>query len=440
MKRIYTLLIIAFIASPPASGQGFLKKLGKKAQEISKSVLGEDEKKEAVQEEEATFDMPTEDSMYAADTHGDEASSPQAPKLGSTDPNAPRILTFALGEEQGIIDHKNGKIEITVSQTFDFEHVVPVYTTGGSGDITGVPASGKLLKADSDPYFTVRDSKGRTCVYEVVLHIRGMDRKDIRPGIKQGTLRMVNSMQGGYPDVRITYYFDNYGQQFAMLYDIGAGMICDYTNGKVIVLNAVKNIESLRKEVLNAADLRINELKSFEKELEDALKNGPKDMEHVYEIHENLDLAGKLACPFISDFEAMPEQLLARSNGRRLPGTTTIAGKPCVAFEFRDPESGMAMTYYSWKNIHFGGGMKGVVYGRVESFSESVPAGIFGVPKGYRPLAEYQKEVEAINKEGEKTLRKHTDPLMQLPEMQALKEFYIEYSKELNGHGPEEEK
>ena len=52
-------------------------------------------------------------------------------------------------------------------------------------------------------------------MYEVVLHIRGMEKKDLKAGIKSGTLRMVNTMQG-FPQINSTYYFDNYGKLFAM--------------------------------------------------------------------------------------------------------------------------------------------------------------------------------------------------------------------------------
>ena len=49
MKRILLLTLLLFLigGTTDAYSQGFLKKLGKKAQEISKTVLGEDEKQKA---------------------------------------------------------------------------------------------------------------------------------------------------------------------------------------------------------------------------------------------------------------------------------------------------------------------------------------------------------------------------------------------------------
>lgn len=173
MKRILLLTLLLFLigGTTDAYSQGFLKKLGKKAQEISKTVLGEDEKQKAKETEETDYDFPPAEEMYPEE----EA---EAPTPGSADPDAPRILTFSIGKEKGKIDHKKGTIEITVDPDMDFENIIPVYTTGSS--VTGSPASGKRVVGE-DSYFTVKDKAGRKCVYEVVLHIRGMEKKTSKP-------------------------------------------------------------------------------------------------------------------------------------------------------------------------------------------------------------------------------------------------------------------
>lgn len=425
MKRLYTLLIIALFASPPIYGQGFLKKLGKKAQEISKTVLGEDEKQKEKQAEEIDYDFPPAEDIYPEETYPEEEA--EAPTLGSTDPNAPRILSFSIGKEKGKIDHKKGTIEITVDPDTDFENIIPVYTTGNN--VTGSPASGKRVVGE-DSYFTVKDKTGRKCVYEVVLHIRGMEKKDLKAGIKSGTLRMVNTMQG-FPQINSTYYFDNYGKLFAMMNDMGTGTIYDYAAGKVTILTAVASIEKVRRIADQAASLQIPDIKEpTMKDLENALKHGLKDVEFVYLSYEIPGLDEKLDCPIISNYEVMPPSFLARMNARKV-ANTAIAGKSCFTLEITEPESGMKMLYYSWKNINFGGGIKGIAWSQVESFKESVPAGIFSPPKNYRPFAEYQAEVDAIAEAAGKKLQKKAEPLMNAPEIQAIKQFLDEYEKEL---------
>ena len=425
MKRLYTLLIIALFASPPIYGQGFLKKLGKKAQEISKTVLGEDEKQKAKEAEEADYDFPPAEEIYPEEMYPEEEA--EAPTLGSADPDAPRILSFSIGKEKGKIDHKKGTIEITVDPDTDFENIIPVYTTGSS--VTGSPASGKRVVGE-DSYFTVKDKAGRKCVYEVILHIRGMEKKDLKAGTKSGTLRMVNTMQG-FPKINSTYYFDNYGKLFAIMNDLGTGIIYDYAAGKVTVLTAVASIEKVKQVTDQAASLQIPDIKEpTMKDLENALKHGLKDVEFVYFSYEIPGLDEKLECPIISNYEVMPPSFLARMNARKV-ANTTIAGKSCFTLEITEPESGMKMLYYSWKNINFGGGMKGLVWSQVESFKESTPAGIFSPPKGYRPYAEYQAEVDAITEAAGKKLQKKAEPLMNAPEIQAIKQFLDEYEKEL---------
>lgn len=425
MKRLYTLLIIALFASPPIYGQGFLKKLGKKAQEISKTVLGEDEKQKEKQAEEIDYDFPPTEDIYPEETYPEEEA--EAPTLGSTDPNAPRILSFSIGKEKGKIDHKKGTIEITVDPDTDFENIIPVYTTGNN--VTGSPASGKRVVGE-DSYFTVKDKTGRKCVYEVVLHIRGMEKKDLKAGIKSGTLRMVNTMQG-FPQINSTYYFDNYGKLFAMMNDMGTGTIYDYATGKVTILTAVASIEKVRRIADQAASLQIPDIKEpTMKDLENALKHGLKDVEFVYLSYEIPGLDEKLDCPIISNYEVMPPSFLARMNARKV-ANTAIAGKSCFTLEITEPESGMKMLYYSWENINFGGGIKGIAWSQVESFKESVPAGIFSPPKNYRPFAEYQAEVDAIAEAAGKKLQKKAEPLMNAPEIQAIKQFLDEYEKEL---------
>ncbi|SEG17895.1 hypothetical protein [Parabacteroides chinchillae] len=425
MKRFYTLFIIALFASPPIYGQGFLKKLGKKAQEISKTVLGEDEKQKEKEAEEIDYDFPPAEDIYPEEMYAEEEA--EAPTLGSTDPNAPRILTFSIGKEKGKIDHKKGIIEITVDPDTDFENIIPVYTTGSN--VTSSPASGKRIGGE-DSYFTVKDKAGRKCVYEVVLHIRGMEKKDLKAGTKSGTLRMVNTMQG-FPQINSTYYFDNYGKLFAMMNDMGTGTIYDYAAGKVTILTAVASIEKVRRITDQAASLQIPDIKEpTMKDLENALNNGLKDVEFVYFSYEIPGLDKKLECPIISNYEVMPPSFLVRMNARKV-ANTTIAGKSCFTLEITEPESGMKMLYYSWKNINFGGGIKGMAWSQVESFKESTPAGIFSPPKGYRPYAEYQAEVDAITEAAGKKLQKKAEPLMNAPEIQAIKQFLDEYEKEL---------
>ena len=425
MKRLYTLLIVAFISSPPAYGQGFLKKLGKKAQEISKTVLGEDEKQKEKKAEEIDYDFPPEEEIYPEDMQPEKET--EVPTLGSADPDAPRILSFSIGKETGKIDHKKGKIDITVNPDIDFDNIIPVYTTGN--DVTGSPVSGKRI-SEEDRYFTVKDKAGRKCVYEVILHIRGMEKKDLKAGVKSGTLRMINTMQG-FPKVNSTYYFDNHGKQFAMMNDLGTGTIYDYAAGKITILTAVASIEKVKQVTEQAANLQIPDIKlPTMKELENALKNGLEDVEFIYFSYEIPALEEKLECPIISNYEVMPPSFLARMNARKVTNTT-IAGKSCFTLEITEPESGMKMLYYSWKNINFGGGMKGLVWSQVESFKESVPAGIFSPPKGYRPYAEYQAEADAITEAAGKKFQKKVEPLMNTPEFQAIKQFLDEYRKEL---------
>lgn len=419
MKRILLLALLLFTigGTTSAYSQSFLKKLKEKAEKVSGKILGD---------QQQTQELPIETLSQDTENYNREDNNPA---LGPNHPEAPRILTFAIGSEQGVIDHEQGRIEVTVDQNIDFNNIAPVFTVGtnagasGSG-INASPASGTRLDPNKDPYFTVIDNQSRSRVYELILHIRGMEIKDLRAGIKQGTMKMTNSMQG-FPAAPVIYYFDDYGQMFAMMTNMGTGTIYDYRNNKVILLSAVMTVEKVRETVNKvAADLQTVELKGpTMKELEDAMKNGLKDVEYVYDIYEIPNLAGKLECPLLNNYEAMPEKFLAWSNGRRLPNTTTVAGKPCATFEFRNPESGMAMTYYSWKNINFGGGMKGIVWGQVDSFSESVPAGIFTVPKNYRPHAEYMAEVNAIAEAGGKKFRQHTQQFENIPEFQAIKRF-----------------
>lgn len=427
MKRILLLTLLLFLigGTTNAYSQGFLKKLGKKAQEISKTVLGEDGKQKTKETEEIDYDFPPAEDIYPEEMYAEEEA--EEPTLGSTDPNAPRILTFSIGKEKGKIDHKKGTIEITVDPDTDFENIIPVYTTGSN--VTGSPTSGKRVVGE-DGYFTVKDKAGRKCVYEVILHIRGMEKKDLKAGTKSGTLRMVNTMQG-FPKINSTYYFDNYGKLFAMMNDMGIGTIYDYAAGKVTVLTAVTSIEKVKQVTDQAASLQIPDIKEpTMKDLENALKNGLKDVEFVYFSYEIPGLDEKLECPIISNYEVMPPSFLARMNARKV-ANTTIAGKSCFTLEITEPESGMKMLYYSWKNINFGGGIKGMAWSQVESFKESVPAGIFSPPKGYRPFAEYQAEVDAITEAAGKKLQKKAEPLMNAPEIQAIKQFLDEYEKEL---------
>ena len=104
MKRLYTLLIIVLFASPPICGQGFLKKLGKKAQEISKTVLGEEEKQKTGQEEkeEAGYELPSAEDIYTEEMYPNEEEV-EAPTLGSTDPKAPRLSRSGKKRERSIM-------------------------------------------------------------------------------------------------------------------------------------------------------------------------------------------------------------------------------------------------------------------------------------------------------------------------------------------------
>ena len=158
------------------------------------------------------------------------------------------------------------------------------------------------------------------------------------------------------------------------------------------------------------------------KELENAMKNGLKDVEFVYDIYEIPNLDDKLECPLISNYEKMPPAFLSLMNARKLPNTT-IAGKSCFTIEFTEPESGISMLYYCWNNIHFGGGLRGLAWSQVEHFSESVPNGIFFPPKNYRPRAEYQAEINVVVEAAGKKLQQHAQPFMETPEVQALKTF-----------------
>mgnify|MGYP006946871594 CR=1 FL=1 len=428
MKRLYTLLIIVLFASPPICGQGFLKKLGKKAQEISKTVLGEEEKQKTGQEEkeEAGYELPSAEDIYTEEMYPNEEEV-EAPTLGSTDPKAPRILSFSIGKEKGEINHEKGTIDIEVDPDIDFDNIVPIYTMGSNA--TSSPVSGKRASGE-DNYITVKDKAGRQCVYEVILHIRGMEKKDLAAGVKCGTLKMINTMQG-FPEVKSTYYFDNYGKLFAMITDLGAGTIYDYAAGKVTILTAVASIEKVKRVVNQAADLQMPDIKEpTKKDVENALKNGLKDVEFVYFSYELPVLDEKLECPIISNYEVMPPSFLVRMNARKV-ANTSIAGKSCFTLEITDPESGMKMLYYSWKNINFGGGVKDQVWSQVDNFKESVPPGIFSPPKDYRPYAEYQAEVDAIAEAAGKKLQKKAEPLMNAPEFQAIKQFLDEYEKEL---------
>lgn len=424
MKRIL-LLILLFLAigtTTDTYSQGFLKKLKQKAEKVSGKVLGDhQQEQQSGQDQQQALELPQQ--PQDVENYGED----DEPVLGSKDPKAPRILSFSIGKETGTINHETGTIDITVEPDIDFDNIVPVYTTGSSA--IGSPASGKKVGGE-DSYITVKDKAGRKCVYKVIFHIRGMEKKDLVAGVKCGTLKMTSAMQG-VPEVKSTYYFDNYGKLFAMITDLGAGTIYDYAAGKITILTAVASVEKVKRVVNQAADLQMPDIKEpTMKDVENALKNGLKDVEFVYFSYELPDLDEKLECPIISNYEVMPPSFLARMNARKV-ANTSIAGKSCFTLEITDPESGMKMLYYSWKNINFGGGVKDLVWSQVDNFKESVPPGIFSPPKGYRPYAEYQAEVDAIAEAAGKKLQKKAEPLMNAPEFQAIKQFLDEYEKEL---------
>lgn len=434
MKRILllVLLLLAIGGTTDAYSQGFLKKLKEKAEKVSGKVLGTQSEQKQEQEQQVS-ELPPE--IFNPDAEPPEEDEPE---LGSKDPNAPRIVSFSIGNETGIIDHEKGRIDVTVDPAIDFDNIIPTYSVGTG--VNASPASGVRLDPDKAAYFTLRDGDGRQRVYELILHLRGLEIKDLRAGVKCGTLRMRNTMQG-YPEVHTTSYFDNYGQTIAMINDLRTGTIIDYTTGKIIVLEAVSTIAKLKEVTDDAANLRMPDIPTMPatmQELENALKNGLKDVEYVYTVYKVPGLAEKFPNPLLTNNEVMPESMLVRMNARKLP-VTTVAGKPCFTMEVASPEGDMRGQYYSWKNISFGGGVKGALWSAVISFTESVPAGIFLPPNGWRTRAEWQKEADAVSEAAGKTLRKNVGPLANTPEFQAIRQFLDEYSKELTGHGLEKE-
>lgn len=438
MKRILLLVLLlwAIGGTTDAYSQGFLKKLKEKAEKVSEKVLGnQQQEQQSSQDQQQELELPLQTQDQNAGNYGEE----DEPVLGAKDPKAPRILSFSIGKNAGILDHEKGKIDVTVDPAIDFNNIIPTYSVGTG--VNASPASGVRLDPDKAAYFTLRDEDGRQRVYELILHLRGLEIKDLRAGIKCGTLRMRNTMQG-YPEVYTTSYFDNYGQTIAMINDLRTGTIIDYATGKIIVLEAVSTIAKLKEIADDAANLRkpdIPTMPATMQELENALKNGPKDVEYVYTAYEIPGLAEKLPNPLLTNNEVMPESMLARMNARKLP-VTTVAGKPCFTMEVASPEGDMRGHYYSWKNISFGGGVKGALWSAVISFTESVPAGIFLPPNGWRTRAEWQKEADAVSEAAGKTLRKNVEPLANTPEFQAIRQFLDEYSKEQTGHGLEEVK
>lgn len=425
MKRILllTLLLLIIGGTSDAYSQGFLKKLKEKAEK----VLGDQRK-----EQQQTQEFPPQ--MQNLNTENDDEDD--EPVLGSKDPNAPRILSFSIGKETGILNHEKGTIDITVEPTIDFNNIVPTYTVG-TGVSTSL-ASGVRLNPDKEPYFTLRDNAGRQRVYELILHLRGLEIKDLRAGVKCGTLRMRSTIQG-FPNIYTTYHFDNYGQTIALINDLRTGTIIDYAAGKIILLEAVLTIAKLREITNDAANLRMPDIPAIPtmKDLEEAQKNGLKDVEYVYTVYKIPGLADKFPNPMLTNNEVLPASFLTRMNARKLP-PTTVAGKPCFTLEFSSPEDDMRMLNYSWKNINFGGGVKGVAWSSVDNFTESVPAGIFLPPKGWRTRAEWQKEADAVSEAANKTFRKNVEPLANTQEFQAIKQFLDQYSKELTGHELEE--
>ena len=438
MKRILllVLLLLAIGGTTDAYSQGFLKKLKQKAEKVSSKVLGEQQTQEqrSGQDQQQALELPLQPQDQDVENYdeGDE------PILGSKDPKAPRILSFSIGKDTGILDHEKGKIDVTVDPAIDFNNIIPTYSVDTG--ISASPASGVRLDPDKAAYFTLRDGAGRQRVYELILHLRGLEIKDLRAGVKCGTLRMRNTMQG-YPDIHTTSYFDNYGQTVALINDLRTGTIIDYTTGKIIVLEAVSTIAKLKEIADDVANLRKPDMPAIPtmQDLENAQKNGLKDVEYVYTAYEIPGLAEKFPNPLLTDIEVLPASFLARMNARKLP-VTTVARKPCFTLEIISPEGDMRMQSYSWKNISFGGGVKGALWSAVVSFTESVPAGIFSPPNGWRPRAEWQKEADAVSEAAGKTFRRNTEPLANTPEFQAIRQFLDEYSKELTGHGLEYEK
>ena len=433
MKRIL-LLVLLFLAiggTTDAYSQGFLKKLKEKAEK----VLGnQQQEQQSGQNQQQVQEIP----LQPQDQHVGNYGEDDEQELGSRDPDAPRIISFSIGKDTGILDHEKGKIEVTVDPAIDFNNIIPTYSVGTGVDAS--PASGIRLDPDKGAYFTLRDGAGRQRVYELILHLRGLEIKDLRAGVKCGTLRMRNTMQG-YPEIYTTYYFDNYGQTLAMINDLRTGTVIDYATGKIIVLEAVSTIAKLKEVANDAANLRKPDMPAMPtmQDLENAQKNGLNDVEYVYTIYEVPALAEKFPNPLLTNNEVLPASFLLRMNARKLP-VTTVAGKPCFTLEISSGEGDMRMLNYSWGNINFGGGVKGLMWIAVVNFTESVPAGIFSPPKDWRTRAEWQKEADAVSEAAGKTFRKNTEPLANTPEFQAIRQFLDEYSKELTGHGLEYEK
>lgn len=429
MKGIYLIFIALLLTAgtTDAYSQGFLKKLKEKAEKVSGKILNNRQ-----QEQQQAQELPPRTQNRDVEHYGED----DEPVLGSKDPNAPRILSFNIGKEKGILDHEKGKIDVTVDPAIDFDHVVPIYSV--ESEINASPASGVRLDPGKKPYFTLRDNAGRERIYELILHLRGLEVKDLRAGVKCGTLRMRNTMQG-FPDVYSTYYFDNYGQLLAMVNDLRTGTIVDYAAGKIILLEAVSTIARLKEIANDAANLRMPDMPAMPtmKDLENAQKNGLKDVEYVYTVYEVPHLAEKLANPLLTNNEVLPAFFLRQMNARKL-AVTNVAGKPCFALEVTSPEGDMRAQYYSWKNISFGGGVKGVVWSSVTRFTESVPGGIFLPPKGWRTRAEWQKEADAVSEAANKTFRKNVEPLANTQEFQAIKQFLDAYNKGLETNKSED--
>lgn len=420
------LLLLAVGSTTDAYSQGFLKKLKEKAE---KAVGSQQQEQQSGQDQEQMPESRPQPQYQGVETYGED----DGPVLGSKDPKAPRILSFSIGKDTGILDHEKGKIDVAVDPAIDFDNIIPTYSVGTG--INASPASGVRLDPDKTAYFTLRDGTGRQRIYELNLHLRGLEIKDLRAGVKCGTLRMRNTMQG-YPDVYTTYYFDNYGNTVAYLNDMYTGTIIDYATGKIILLEAVPTIAKLKEVTNDVANLQMPDMPAMPtmKDLENAQKNGLKDVEYVYTVYEIPGLAEKFTNPLLTNNEVLPEFMLARMNARKLP-VTTVAGKPCFTMEVASPEGDMRAHYYSWKNIGFGGGVKGVLWSTVVSFTESVPAGIFYPPGNWRTRAGWQKEADAVSEAAGKTLRKNVEPLANTQEFQAIRQFLDEYSKEQTGRG-----
>ena len=334
MKRILLLVLLLLVigGTTDAYSQGFLKKLKEKAEK----VLGnQQQEQQSGQDQEQVLESLPQTQDQGAGNYGED----DGPVLGSKDLKAPRILSFSIGKDIGILDHEKGKIDVTVDPAIDFDNIIPTYSVGTG--VNASPVSGERLAPDKAAYFTLRDEADRQRVYELILHLRGLEVKDLRAGVKSGTLRMRNTMQG-YPEIHTTSYFDNYGQTIAMINDLRTGTIIDYATGKIILLEAVSTIAKLKEIANDAANLRMPDMPAMPtmQDLENAQKNGLKDVEYVYTMYEIPGLAEKFPNPLLTNNEVLPVSMLVRMNAKKLP-VTTVAGKPCFTMEVASPEGDM---------------------------------------------------------------------------------------------------